>query len=50
MGTIGFGIVSEYSRIRNPWPPQKRTTFITTPPFANPLSARKLLLQISCGC
>src|SRR5437016_11344125 len=30
MFTIGLGIVSENSRIRNPCPPQKRTTFIET--------------------
>jgi hypothetical protein len=35
MFTIGFGIVSENSRIRIPNPPQKRTTFIEAPPFGS---------------
>src|SRR5262245_32657725 len=28
IGTMGFGMVSEYSRIRVPRPPQNRTTFM----------------------
>src|SRR5215510_652844 len=35
MFTIGLGIVSENSRNRIPWPPQKRTTFIGVPPFGH---------------
>jgi hypothetical protein len=31
-GIIGFGMLSEYSRIRVPSPPQKSTTFIGYPP------------------
>src|SRR2546422_2465074 len=31
--TIGFGIVSEYSRSRVPRPPQKITTFMPAPPL-----------------
>src|SRR5215813_11140613 len=29
IGTIGFGMLSEYSRIRVPNPPQNKTTFMT---------------------
>jgi hypothetical protein len=28
IGTIGFGMLRVVSLIRNPWPPQKMTTFI----------------------
>src|SRR5216683_2938592 len=31
IGTIGLGMASEYSRIRVPRPPQKRTTFMALP-------------------
>src|SRR5687767_7699233 len=30
IGTMGFGMFSEYSRIRIPNPPQNKTTFIPT--------------------
>src|SRR4051812_16201430 len=35
IGTMGFGTVSEYSRMRIPSPPQNRTTFIASPPSAD---------------
>src|SRR4051812_19140927 len=36
IGTIGFGTRSEASRMRKPRPPQKRTTFISTPYSGGP--------------
>src|SRR5438128_647184 len=52
-GTIGFGIVSEYSRSLMPIPPQKMTTFTRVPPLqarcSTPACRSAVRLALRCS-